>query len=192
MSTTTEGGANRQKQTSWRVSAFVFLSCWTWILRLKDTDTPPELVKTWHLGTEHSLQVNGPPLIATEHLLWLRPSPHVAKLPSGVPAPVAPISYLQGWRKSSRVNKPTAEVLTLLQRVEYKIPSPTWEENNFHSFLTLPSLQANTCSCLPQAHCQFLSTVWLKGLHCTQCEGQGQCSPARPQPVVGEAEGSQR
>ena len=76
----------------------------------------------------------------------------------------------------------------------WKIPHEflTWETNAFHSFLTLPSLQANTCSCLPQAHCQFLSTVWLKGLHCTQCEGQGQCSPARPQPVVGEAEGSQR
>ena len=69
---------------------------------------------------------------------------------------------------------------------------PTWEENAFDSFLTLSSLQANTCSCLPQAHCQFLSAVRLKGLHCTQCEGQGQCSSARPQPVVGEAEGSQR
>ena len=46
-----------------------------------------------------SLQVNGFPLIATEFLLWLRPSPHVAKLPSGVPVPVAPISYLQSWRK---------------------------------------------------------------------------------------------
>ena len=70
-----------------------------------------------------SLQINGFPLIATEFLLWLRPSPHVAKLPSGVPVPVAPISYLQSWRKSSRVNRPTAEVPTLLQRVEYKIPS---------------------------------------------------------------------
>ena len=68
----------------------------------------------------------------------------------------------------------------------------TWEANILHSFLTLPSLLANTSSCLPQAHRQFLSTVWLKGLHCTQREGQGQCSPARPQPVVGEAEGCQR
>ena len=75
---------------------------------------------------------------------------------------------------------------------ESNTKSPTWDANTLRSFLTLPSLQANTCSCLPQAHRQFLSTVRLKGLHCTQREGQGQCSPARPQPVVGEAEGSQR
>ena len=89
-------------------------------------------------------------------------------------------------------NRPTAEVPTLLQTQSSTI-SPledptnflTWEAIAFRSFLTLSSLQANTCSCLPQAHGQFLSTVRLKGLHCTQCEGQGQCSSARPQPVRG-------
>ena len=99
MSTTNEGGPNpSKKKPLWRVSAF----CVSLLLSI-------------------SLQINGLPLIATEFLLWLQPSPHVAKLPSGVPVPVAPISYLQSWRKWSRVNRPTAEVPTLPDPVKYKI-----------------------------------------------------------------------
>ena len=145
-----------------------------------------------------SLQVNGSPLIATEFPLWLRPSPHVAKLPSGVPIPVAPISYLQSWRNDLGLTGQQLKFQRFQTQSNTKSPLEdptkflTWGANILHSFLTLPSLLANTSSCLPQAHRQFLSTVWLKGLHCTQREGQGQCSPARPQPVVGEAEGCQR
>ena len=117
------------KKTSWRVSACVFLSCWTLILRIRIHHLSLSKHGAWELSI--SLQINGFPLIATEFLLWLRPSPHVAKLLSGVPVPVAPISYLQSWRKRSRVDKPTAEDPTLLQWVEYKIPleDPTWIPN---------------------------------------------------------------
>ena len=188
MSTTNEGGANPQKQTSWRVSAFVLLSCWTLILSIPIHHLSLSNHGTWELSI--SLQINGFALIATEFLLWLGPSPHVAKLPSEVPVPVAPISFLQSWRKHLGLTDQQLKFQHFYNESNTK--PPTWEANAFHSFLTLPSLLANTCSCLPQAHCQFLSTVWLKGLHCTQCEGQGQCGPARPQPVVGEAEGSQR
>ena len=184
MRNTNEGGPNPQKNILKSVCFCVSLLL---NFNLKDT-----LSLSKH-GTRDpevsiSLQINGLPLIATEHLLWLRPSPHVAKLASGVPVPVAPISCLEDQRSHLGLRDQQLK----FQHFYSSTKSPTWEANTLHSFLTLPSLLANKCSCLPQAHCQFLSTVWVKGLHCTQREGQGQCSPARPQPVVGEAEGSQR
>ena len=150
----------------------------------------------WHLGTDFATSQRAP---TNRH--WA----------SAVTTTISPCCKASIWgssscrahqllaklKEASRVNRPTAEVPTLPEPVKYKSPLEdptkflTWAANTLHSFLTLPSL-ANTCSCLPQAHCQFLSTVWLKGLHRTQREGQGQCSPARPQPVVSETEGCQR
>ena len=121
VSTTNEGGPNPQKKHLEEFLLFVFLSCWTLIFRMRIHHLSLSKHGTRDPELSISLQVNGFPLIATEHLLWLRPSPHVAKLPSGVPVPGAPISYLQRSKKWSRVNRPTAEVPTLL--FEYKIPN---------------------------------------------------------------------
>ena len=96
--------------------------------------------------------------------------------------------------QTSRVNTPTAE---LPDPAKYKISIGRFKNpqhgNQTPSTVFWPSLHCcQHMLCLPQAHCQFLSTVRLEGLHCTQREGQGQCGPARPQPIVGEAEGCQR
>ena len=159
------------KKTSWRVSVFVFLSCWTWVLRMRIPHLSLSKHGTWELSI--SLQVNGPPLIATEHLLWLRPSPHVAKLPSGVPVPVAPISYLQSWRKSSRVNRPTAEVPTLLQRVEYKISNMG---SKHPPQLSDPPFIAGQHMLLPPANFSALSG-WKA---CTTLSAKGKANAALP------------
>ena len=98
-------------------------------LSLKNADTPPELVKTWHLGTEHFLQVNGLPLIATEYLLWLRPSPHVD----------LGFQFLSRQSVTCKVEGSdlglTDQQLKLQHfYIESKTKSPTWEPNSLHSF----------------------------------------------------------
>ena len=156
------------------LKSFCFCASLVLNLNLKDTDTPPELVKTWHRNWAFPYKSTGLSLIATEHLLWLRPSPHVAKLPSGVPVPVAPISYLEDQRSDLGL---TDRQLKFQQWVEYKIPNMG---SKTPSTVFWPSLHCRLTHA-PASHKRTANFSALSGWKaCTALSAKGKANAALP------------